>query len=199
MPCLDPPAGIAAARARLCDALCAPGAHRAIAAILHAHLPPPGGGPILDLGCGASARVRRPDVVGADIDLRALRAYARRAPAVAADAAALSFRDRAFAAVFSVGLLHHLGDRAVRQAVAEMLRVTAPGGRVIVFDGLACSTPVRRPLAAAIRALDRGAHLRSAEELAGLLGQAAAWDIAVRTYAATGLEGLVGVHQKGDA
>jgi SAM-dependent methyltransferase len=49
-----------------------------------------------------------------------------------ADARALPFADAAFDAVRTERLLMHVPD--VTRAVAEMVRVTRPGGRISVFD-----------------------------------------------------------------
>jgi SAM-dependent methyltransferase len=58
-----------------------------------------------------------------------------RGAGVAADAAALPFRDNEFDGVYCVALLHHLvAPSLVSAALREMLRVTRPGGRVVVWD-----------------------------------------------------------------
>jgi SAM-dependent methyltransferase len=182
---------LAALRGAVSDALLAPGARAAIAAILDARLP--ASGAILDVGCGARPRLLRPGLIGIDRGA-VVDAFARHASVVRGDAAALPFGDRAFAATFSVGLLHHLPDEAALKAASEMLRVTAAGGSVVVFDGV--RPAAGRPLATLIRALDRGHHMRSAAVLAALLDGVAAWDKSTVVYAATGLEALVAVHVK---
>ena len=54
-----------------------------------------------------------------------------------ADAAALPYADGSFAAVIHVGAINQFGD-ATHRAVAEMMRVTQPGGVVAIVDeGLA--------------------------------------------------------------
>ena len=50
-----------------------------------------------------------------------------------ADAAALPYADGVFAAVIHVGAINQFGD-ATRRAVAEMVRVTRPGGTVAIVD-----------------------------------------------------------------
>jgi ubiquinone/menaquinone biosynthesis C-methylase UbiE/uncharacterized protein YbaR (Trm112 family) len=50
-----------------------------------------------------------------------------------ADAAALPYADGVFAAVIHVGAINQFGD-ATHRAVAEMIRVTRPGGMVAIVD-----------------------------------------------------------------
>ena len=147
---------------------------------------------VLDVGCGASSPMIAAGVRAIGIDIRpaAAKAHARSAPAAAADATALPFADAAFDLVWSCGLLHHLDDDAAAAAISEMLRVTAPGGRTIVFDGVWPAPAWRRPLAALIRAADRGRHMRTETALAALLPAGRGWRRERIRYAATGLEGL---------
>ncbi len=175
---------------RAIDALLAPGGRRWVAAVLRATLPP--AGPILDVGSGPVAVLRRADLVGVDRDAASAAAFRRDAPAAIADARALPFPDAAFAAAFAVGLLHHLDDAGVRRALAEMHRVVRPGGTLVVLDGVPPARPLRAPLAALVRAFDRG-RLRPAADLQALLATAGAWTVRRQRYAWTGLEGLVAV------
>lgn len=104
-------------------------------------------GPVLDLATGTAdlaLAVRRRDpartVVGADF-AEAMVVEARhklsargerRVPLLAADALALPFGDATFACVASAFLLRNLEDLA--RGLAEMRRVTKPGGRVVALD-----------------------------------------------------------------
>jgi demethylmenaquinone methyltransferase/2-methoxy-6-polyprenyl-1,4-benzoquinol methylase len=104
-------------------------------------------GPVLDLATGTAdlalaIRAHAPQrlVVGVDFSEAMLR-YARRKVArrgvrgvvlLAADALSLPFADGVFACVASAFLLRNLEDLA--QGLAEMRRVTRPGGRVVTFD-----------------------------------------------------------------
>jgi ubiquinone/menaquinone biosynthesis C-methylase UbiE len=101
---------------------------------------------VLDVGCGlgddvlAIAERVGPSgsVVGVDVSEAMIDEARRRAPAGApvsfqvADARALPFPDGAFDGVRSERLLMHVPEAA--RALAEMARVTRPGGRVSVFD-----------------------------------------------------------------
>jgi demethylmenaquinone methyltransferase/2-methoxy-6-polyprenyl-1,4-benzoquinol methylase len=104
-------------------------------------------GPVLDLATGTAdlaLAVRRADagraVVGADFALGMLaRARAKLAARgerhvvlVAADALRLPFADRTFACVGSAFLLRNLPD--LPQGLAEMRRVTRPGGRLVALE-----------------------------------------------------------------
>ena len=104
---------------------------------------------LLDVGCGpatdtlALARLVAPDgrVDGVDLDPAMVEEAERRAAAAGladrvshrvAPAAELPFDDGRFAASRSERLFQHLDDPAA--ALAEMVRVTRPGGRVVVAD-----------------------------------------------------------------
>jgi demethylmenaquinone methyltransferase/2-methoxy-6-polyprenyl-1,4-benzoquinol methylase len=104
-------------------------------------------GPILDLATGTgdlalAVRAVRPAsmVVGADFSEAMLhqarpklaRRGEARVPLLAADALALPFRDRTFAAVISAFLVRNLADLA--RGLAEMRRVAMPGGLVVTLD-----------------------------------------------------------------
>jgi demethylmenaquinone methyltransferase / 2-methoxy-6-polyprenyl-1,4-benzoquinol methylase len=104
-------------------------------------------GPVLDLATGTAdlalaVRAVRPawSVVAADFSEGMLRQarpkLARRGesrvPLLAADALTLPFRDRTFAAVTSAFLLRNLVDLA--RGLAEMRRVTMPGGLVVALE-----------------------------------------------------------------
>lgn len=111
-------------------------------------------GPVLDLATGTAdlaLEVRRlaPDrlVIGADFS-EGMLAHARRKLAtrserpislLAADALALPFPGGTFAAVVSAFLLRNLDDLAC--GLAEMRRVTRPGGSVVTLDIFSPSLP----------------------------------------------------------
>jgi demethylmenaquinone methyltransferase/2-methoxy-6-polyprenyl-1,4-benzoquinol methylase len=104
-------------------------------------------GPVLDLATGTAdlaLAIRRLDphrtVVGADFaeamlvqGARKLAAAGeRRVPLVAGDALLLPFADATFACVTSAFLLRNLED--LPRGLAEMRRVTRPGGRVVSLE-----------------------------------------------------------------
>lgn len=111
------------------------------------HLSP--GATVLDVGCGPGtdtlplAEIVGPagSVRGIDRDPAMLAEAGRRAEAAGVadrvehaegDACALAFADASFDAVRSERLLLHLAEP--ERAVAEMVRVTRPGGRVVLMD-----------------------------------------------------------------
>ena len=105
-----------------------------------AHCPPGRG---LDVGCGTgvlAARLARAGwtMTGADPSggmLDVLRARSPEVTAVQASGTDLPFPDDTFDVVLSVATLHHIADAGdVRRTLAEMVRVTRPGGRVLVWD-----------------------------------------------------------------
>jgi SAM-dependent methyltransferase len=92
---------------------------------------------VLDVGCGVgmytAAFLREtPHVFGVEVEReRALEARERAAGVVQAVGERLPFPDAAFDVVFSHEVLEHVADD--RACVAEMVRVTRPGGRIVVF------------------------------------------------------------------
>jgi ubiquinone/menaquinone biosynthesis C-methylase UbiE len=103
---------------------------------------------VLDVGCGTGtqavlAKQTHPDaeVVGVDGDDKALaiaRSKADRAGvAIAFDAGlatALPYADARFDRVISSLVFHHLVEADKRRALAEILRVLAPGGAFVLVD-----------------------------------------------------------------
>lgn len=103
----------------------------------------------LDLACAISARAPRATVVGADFALPMLvrgRKKALAAPGpvlpLAADALQLPFPDRAFAGATIAFGLRNLCDPAA--GLAELARVLAPDGRLVVLEFTTPPQPVIR-------------------------------------------------------
>jgi SAM-dependent methyltransferase len=92
---------------------------------------------VLDAGCGvglytAAFKRETPAVFGIEIEReRALEAKDRAAGVAQAMGERLPFADGSFDVVFSHEVLEHVTDD--RTSVAEMVRLTRSGGRVIVF------------------------------------------------------------------
>lgn len=100
-------------------------------------------GRALDVGCGTGTLAARLAASGyqmAGIDpsegmLEVLRKRAPDVEAVRAEGTAIPFPDASFDLVLSVAVMHHIADPAeVRGTLAEMTRVTRPGGRILVWD-----------------------------------------------------------------
>jgi SAM-dependent methyltransferase len=92
---------------------------------------------ILDLGCGlgmyteAFSRYSR-DVYGIEVELeRAREALQRAAGVIQGVGERLPFRSNTFDVVFSHEVIEHVTDD--RQVVSEAVRVTRPGGQVVLF------------------------------------------------------------------
>jgi SAM-dependent methyltransferase len=104
----------------------------------------------LDSGCGtgALAFALAPfvgEVVGADTSVEYIDAARRIAPEnvslVEADATALPFEYGAFDIAGCLRLLHHV--RRPELVVSELVRVTRPGGRIVIMDQLGSVDPLR--------------------------------------------------------
>lgn len=99
------------------------------------------GGKGLDVGCGTGALMAALQscgtVTGADGSAGMVEVLRKsgRGEAVVAETHRLPFADNTFDAVWCVAVLHHVADPArVRETLREMLRVTRPGGAVVVWD-----------------------------------------------------------------
>jgi len=148
---------------------------------------------VLDVCCGAAhaAEVVAPfvrQVVGVDLTVELLALGAARVAAAGVgnvllqegNAQALPFVDASFDLVYCFASLHHVGDPGA--AVREMVRVCAPGGRVVLQDLVVPIPDARDRFDEVHRALDPShgrAHLEA--ELVALLP--AGVEV---TYASTG-------------
>jgi ubiquinone/menaquinone biosynthesis C-methylase UbiE len=103
----------------------------------------------LDVGCGAGALALAlapfvGEVVGVDRVPELLELARERAPAnasfVEGDATALPFEEAAFDLVGTLRTLHHIPRPEL--VLAELARVTRPGGRVLVIDQIAPVDPL---------------------------------------------------------
>ena len=100
-------------------------------------------GAALDVGCGTGVLAARLadagyEVTGADPSAGMLARLRERRPdlaAVQASGTELPFESDSFDVVLSVATFHHIAEPgAVRATLAEMTRVSRPGGRVLVWD-----------------------------------------------------------------
>lgn len=102
------------------------------------------GDKVLDFGCGNGRLLekiqdKQIEYVGADVSQKLLALAKAKYPAFAGKFVKLTgqtiipLADNFFNAVVSVAVFHHLPSKEVRmEAAQELLRVTAPGGRVVV-------------------------------------------------------------------
>jgi SAM-dependent methyltransferase len=100
-------------------------------------------GKVLDAGCGTGVVAskladRGYEVTGLDPSAGMLEHLRQRDPRVTAvhgSATEMPFESGSFDLVFCVAVMHHIADpEEVHEALAEMVRVTAPGGLTLVWD-----------------------------------------------------------------
>lgn len=100
-------------------------------------------GTVLDVGCGTGALARRLYALGYAVTgvdpsegmLDVMRGRSPRITAVHAPGTELPFEPDSFDVVLSVATFHHIAEPgAVRRALAEMTRVSRPGGRILIWD-----------------------------------------------------------------
>jgi SAM-dependent methyltransferase len=176
--------------------LLAPGAERTLTKeIKHLLTKLPSAHSILDVGCGPSSWLWRVGLhpVGLDLSPAYAAAFVNRAgSAVSGSAVALPFPDGSFDGVWNFGLLHHLPDAMAYKTVSEMLRVCRKGGYVVIFDAVMPESIWQRPIAYALRYLDRGGFVRREDEFKTILPPVSHPYVSERiTYSFNGLEGLM--------
>lgn len=97
----------------------------------------------IDVGAGTGVLAERladtgMDVVALDPFPGMLEQLRRRRPGIrtlVAHGEAIPFPNDSFDLAYSVAVMHHIADPdKVRQTLAEMVRVTRPGGRIVVWD-----------------------------------------------------------------
>lgn len=100
-------------------------------------------GKVLDVGCGTGVLASRLanagyDVTGVDPSSGMLDVLRERDPSVTAvrgSGTQLPFDDDSFDLVLCVAVMHHIADPAdVRKTLTEMVRVSRPDGRVLIWD-----------------------------------------------------------------
>jgi ubiquinone/menaquinone biosynthesis C-methylase UbiE len=152
-----------------------------------------GPGRWLDAGCGPRVYALQSlpgTLVGIDSAAAVLRTAQRNGVVcVCGSTTALPFAEESFDGVVCFGLLHHLSDEDADTSLTEMRRVTRPGGSVVLFDNVKPVSAIHRPLAALLRALDRGRNVRTEAEFRHLLAGHGFSIGPPITYAWAGLEG----------
>lgn len=130
---------------------------------------------ILDLGCGSGwlfEHYRPRNYLGIDSNAAMIEWNRARFGDrfENADVASLQTGHRKFDRIFSIGLLHHLNDKAVVALASQIPRLLTPRGHYLVIE--AVPNAMRRQwLGRMLRALDDGHHIRPLEGYVNLLGR----------------------------
>ena len=139
-------------------------------------------GRVLDVGCGTgvlAGRLARAGyaVTGLDPSQGMLDVMAETEPEVEGnrgEGSELPFEDGHFDVVLTVAALHHIAEpEAVRSTLVEMVRVTRPGGRLVVWDHNP-RNPYWKNLMARVPQDDGSERLVPEEEIVGALTQGGA-------------------------
>lgn len=147
--------------------------------------------PVLDVGCGTGLDLEALGVgaVGVDAsEAMCSRAASRGGVLARADALRLPFGDGTFGAARTDRVIQHVADPL--RAIHELVRVTRPGGRVVICDpdqeSLVIALPGVRPaLTSAVKRLRRDVGYRNgtiASQLPAILGGLGLRDVTVDAY-----------------
>lgn len=156
-------------------------------------------GPILDVGCGPSSWLWKINLKPVGLDILhnySLTFRQTTNAAVTGSATDLPFEDNSFAAVFSLGVLHHLDNSDAKKTISEIHRVCKTAGTIVILDAVLPESKLSRPVAALIRKKDRGCFMRTQEQQKKLLDHPDKWAYKRYTYTLTGLEMLEYTIQK---
>lgn len=166
-------------------------------------------GLVLDVGCGPALTTPVPKgkVVGIDINPRYIKEFTggyidedpeifhapieeRKTFGFVGSADRLPFNGNQFDESRCMGIFHHLPDDFVRRTMKEMARCTKPGGKIVIIDNVWPANAWLRPIAWAIRKLDRGEWVRSEQQLTDLVksSHSGSWKATRFTYTLNGLE-----------
>ncbi len=157
----------------------------------------PSGSDVLDVGCGPASMLWRAGIYPAGLDMNpayvaAFNAASERKCQLGSSDQ-LPFDDESFDSVWCFGLLHHMEDGPARQTIREMVRVCRRSGVVIVMDAVLPEPGWLRPVAYAVRRLDRGAFMRRQKTFDELMPALGGWTRRRVTYSLTGLESVINV------
>ncbi len=138
------------------------------------HLRPVPGLRVFDIGCGPgefAALLPAAEYTGLDLSaayIEAARAkFGDRARFICGDVSSTELEGEAgYDLVTANGVLHHLPDHTVRGAFALANRLLRPGGRFVSIDPAFVAGQSR--IARILARMDRGLHVRNAEEYAKL-------------------------------
>ena len=155
---------------------------------------------ILDVGCGPSSFLWNFGMKPVGLDV--CHAYTKKFRdagnlSVTASATVLPFPADSFDLVFSMSLLHHLPDAMARDTVGEIVRITRPGGKAVLFDPVLPKAAWRRPQAWALCKLDRGRFIRSQGDYESRVLDAREYQTIRFTHTYLGAEGLLTLLPKG--
>ncbi|MBI2596289.1 class I SAM-dependent methyltransferase [Candidatus Daviesbacteria bacterium] len=127
---------------------------------------------ILDQGCGTGeySLLFNDEYTGLDNSVKDIKHAKERYHSnfIVGTAAKMPFKNNSFDVIFAVGLHHHLSDGLAKKAILESLRVCKNLGKIIIIDAMLPKSPLNL-IGLVLRKLDRGGHVRKAEDTLKLL------------------------------
>jgi len=162
------------------------GAPRCQRIFLESYVRPQSGERVLDIGCGTGAAVYHLplgiEYIGVDISAayidRATAKHGHAGSFFVADVTSSFEPNGLFDRAFSFGVLHHISDDGVRALLNRIRKLVKPGGIYATIDP--CFVPKQRWIARKLALNDRGAHVRTVDEMQTLLGRAGALEVTTR-------------------
>jgi SAM-dependent methyltransferase len=134
---------------------------------------------VLDTGCGKGAAFRFLDqdleVFGSDVSRAMLQKAVRLRPVTLQEPFDLPFANDTFDAAFAFCVYHHIDPRKHGQHLRDLVRVTRPGGRVIIFE----HNPFNPVTQAVFRRapIDAGCHMITPSALRALFNETGLADV----------------------
>ena len=129
---------------------------------------------VLDFGCGTGEYTHTGKKIGIGVDINdeylryAHKTYkGERRSFLKMSAIALGIKSLSVDVVYCSRFFHHLSDADIKIFLLEIGRVVKPGGKIVIFDGF--DPGPSQPVVRFLLKNDRGAYIRSFDEMTALM------------------------------